>query len=134
MTDTDAVRRLHATTDASVWAQEFMHLFRNCPTPDEGTMLGWFANAIETGRTAGLPERRRVIAAASGMFGPRIDPEVLAQRFHEAYERLAPSHGYATREASAVPWDQVPDRNRELMIDTVAEVTADLRAALADLP
>ncbi len=51
-----------------------------------------------------------------------FDAEAIAQRFHEAYERLAPSFGYETREASAVPWDQVPENNRRLMIAVVAEV------------
>jgi hypothetical protein len=44
-------------------------------------------------------------------------PAVLVARaFHEAYERLAPEHGYVTREASAVPWEDVPAGNRGLMI------------------
>jgi hypothetical protein len=43
-------------------------------------------------------------------------PEALARLFHETYERLAPEHGYETREASAKPWEQVPDNNRALMI------------------
>lgn len=47
--------------------------------------------------------------------------EPMARRFHEAYERLAPGFGYKTREASAVPWDDVPENNRLLMIRTVAE-------------
>lgn len=51
--------------------------------------------------------------------------EIIAQRFHEAYERLAPSYGYRTREASAVPWEQVPEQNRALMIATVREVFKD---------
>ncbi len=49
---------LHATTDAQVWAKAW------CETAtiavgegrsliDEGWMIGWFANAIEAGRTAG---------------------------------------------------------------------------------
>jgi hypothetical protein len=33
---------------------------------------------------------------------PIITPEELARLFHETYERLAPSYGYKTREASAV--------------------------------
>ena len=37
-------------TDARLWASEFVRLFGN--DPDEGTMLGWFANAIEAGRAA----------------------------------------------------------------------------------
>lgn len=46
------------------------------------------------------------------------DAETIAAAFHAAYERLAPLHGYETREASAVPWDDVPAENRALMIDT----------------
>jgi hypothetical protein len=42
-----------------VWATEFCNLFlvldrRDGTTIDEGTMVGWFANAIEIGRSAGL--------------------------------------------------------------------------------
>lgn len=39
----------------------------------------------------------------------------IAAAFHEAYERLAPSYGYKTREASAVPWEDVPNDNKRLM-------------------
>lgn len=45
--------------------------------------------------------------------------EEIARAFHEAYERLAPQYGYETREASAKPWDEVPENNRNLMIATV---------------
>jgi len=48
--------------------------------------------------------------------------ERLARRFHETYERLAPSFGYETRKASAVPWDQVPENNRKLMTAVCAEI------------
>ena len=48
--------------------------------------------------------------------------ERIAAAFHEAYERLAPAHGYQTREASAKPWDQVPEQNRQLMVAVVAEL------------
>jgi hypothetical protein len=54
--------------------------------------------------------------------------EDVARAFHEAYERLAPSFGYATREASAKPWADVPEANRRLMVATVAEVRALLAA------
>lgn len=50
--------------------------------------------------------------------------ESVARRFHETYERLAPEFGYETREASAVPWDAVPEANRRLMVATVREVLA----------
>jgi hypothetical protein len=39
---------LHGTTDASTWAHEFVLIHGG----DEGLMIGWFANAIETGRMA----------------------------------------------------------------------------------
>jgi hypothetical protein len=42
--------------------------------------------------------------------------EHIAAQFHAAYERLAPGHGYKTREASAVPWEEVPEANKNLMI------------------
>lgn len=48
--------------------------------------------------------------------------EQVARKFHEAYERLAPIYAYETREASKVPWGQVPERNRDLMIATVRDL------------
>jgi hypothetical protein len=55
--------------------------------------------------------------------GPHVIREVdvdtiaddVARAFHESYERLAPEFGYKTREASAVPWEDVPDANASLM-------------------
>lgn len=52
----------------------------------------------------------------------RAEAEALARFFHEAYERLAPTFGYETREASAVAWENVPARNKGLMIETAGEV------------
>jgi hypothetical protein len=51
-----------------------------------------------------------------------ITPDQLAKRFHETYERLAPSHGYKTRKESAVAWDDVPANNKSLMIAVCAEL------------
>lgn len=48
--------------------------------------------------------------------------EQVARAFHETYERLAPDHGYSTREASAKPWADVPEQNKGLMIAVVAEL------------
>jgi hypothetical protein len=53
----DAHLLAHLGTDAMVWAKEFMRRFavtrRADGEPcDEGLMVGWFANAIETGRDA----------------------------------------------------------------------------------
>ncbi|GAA1026862.1 hypothetical protein GCM10009557_06080 [Virgisporangium ochraceum] len=51
-----------------------------------------------------------------------FDAEAIARAFHEAYERLAPSFGYETRKASAVPWADVPEPNRQLMTAVAAEI------------
>jgi hypothetical protein len=44
-------------TDGRVWAAEFSRVYRELypggPELDEGWLLGWFANAIEAGRSAG---------------------------------------------------------------------------------
>jgi hypothetical protein len=60
------------------------------------------------------------------------DAEAIARTFHEAYERLAPSFDYETREASAVPWEDVPEQNRSLMVAVVGEVLASLRSTSRD--
>ena len=46
--------------------------------------------------------------------------EKLAEQFHDAYEELAPAFSYKTRKASAVPWKDVPEQNKHLMV-AVAE-------------
>lgn len=51
--------------------------------------------------------------------------EQIAKAFHDAYERLAPKHGYETREASRKPWEEVPENNRELMTAVVTELLDD---------
>lgn len=45
--------------------------------------------------------------------------EAIARAFHEAYEALAPEHGYETRTDSRKPWESVPENNRLLMEATV---------------
>jgi hypothetical protein len=54
--------------------------------------------------------------------GGEMTPEQLAQLFHETYEKLAPDFGYKTREASAKPWADVPEQNKQLMIAVAGEV------------
>jgi hypothetical protein len=49
------VNRLHFTDEARIWAQEFCRKFviheGHQLVPDQmGLMIGWFANAIETGK------------------------------------------------------------------------------------
>lgn len=52
----------------------------------------------------------------------RAEAERVAQAFHETYERLAPEHGWETQKRSRVPWERVPDENRELMVATAEEL------------
>ena len=42
---------LHDTADAQIWTQEWLKVVKKDPSipTDEGTMLGWFANAIMAG-------------------------------------------------------------------------------------
>jgi hypothetical protein len=56
----------------------------------------------------------------------RLSAELLARTFHESYERLAPSFGYATRDDSRQPWEEVPEPNRRLMVATAEAVIAKL--------
>lgn len=48
--------------------------------------------------------------------------ERIAEQFHNAYEAYAPSHGYETRKASRVAWENVPEANKALMTNTVAHL------------
>jgi hypothetical protein len=50
---------------------------------------------------------------------PFLNAEQIARYFHQEYESLAPLFGYETREASAVPWSQVPLANKMLMITVI---------------
>lgn len=45
--------------------------------------------------------------------------EQIAAEFHRTYELLAPNFGYKTRDASAVPWEDVPEANKKLMVSVV---------------
>lgn len=54
--------------------------------------------------------------------GWKVTPTELAKYFHDEYERMAPHFGYKTREASAVPWEMVPEDNRHLMEAVCASV------------
>jgi hypothetical protein len=58
----------------------------------------------------------------------QITPEELAQAFHEIYERLAPDFGYETRRESAVPWEELPEPNKQLMIAVCKELLSGVLA------
>jgi hypothetical protein len=80
-------------------------------------------------RCAEMCELRGRWMADDGGFGSRADkslifatPQELARQFHESYERLAPHFDYETRKESAVAWDKVPDKNKQLMFAVAAEL------------
>lgn len=54
----DREARLRSTTDAAVWAREFIAVVERDNVIDEGFMIGWFANAIETARARQLADDR----------------------------------------------------------------------------
>jgi hypothetical protein len=87
-------------------------------TPVALTPLGkyywWLAKQHRLEADLVTPERTRKMP----------DAETVARLFHETYERLAPAYHYKTRRATAVSWDAVPDRNKQHMIATTAEVLA----------
>jgi len=49
----------------------------------------------------------------------------IAKRFHETYERLAPSYGWTTNAATACEWERLPHANRELMTHVVNVVVTE---------
>lgn len=67
------------------------------------------------------PERIEALSKAA-LLDALADAERIARLFHAAYETHAPSHGYETRKETSVPWDDLPENNRSLMVATVREV------------
>jgi hypothetical protein len=63
------------TTDASVWAREFVKKFS---IADEGTMLAWFAGAIETGRDASRALAANASTPTVCPAGPVVEGELRA--------------------------------------------------------
>jgi hypothetical protein len=51
-----------------------------------------------------------------------MSPEELAKLFHETYEAFAPNYGYTTRRTSAVPWEELPEPNKKLMIAVATRI------------
>lgn len=106
-------------------------------TPKDGTEVAGQAGQAGAGGTGVSPDARPGSAeggatpgqnAAPGLKQKPIDHELAeatARRFHVAYEALAPTFSYETREESAKPWEDVPEKNRELMIATVYKLMDD---------
>lgn len=50
---------------------------------------------------------------------------VIARNFHYRYEQLAPFYRWSTNDLSRVPWDDLPDNQRELMLATIGALRQD---------
>lgn len=61
MPDSSIEIELSGNTDAQTWAKAFVRLIEHTPrlATDEGTMLGWFANAIMAGHDEGVRQERQ---------------------------------------------------------------------------
>lgn len=116
-------------TDAQAWAAEFVRRFagetvgETAPhAVDEGLMIGWFANAIETGRSAGM--------ASHGRYVPRDE-------FDEVCQTLAEMHAAAVGEVrgpgAAGPVKDVANV-RARMLAAEEALTAALRNRTATPP
>lgn len=79
-------------------------------------------NAISPFISNGAPPNAVIREAISEALTIRPSPEQLARRFHETYERLAPSFGYRTRKPTAVSWEDVPQQNKALMVAVAIEL------------
>lgn len=123
---------LNGTADGSMfWTRDgspWFEIVRACRA-----LLG-DGNIIEEARAHRKAEHEQRFANAA--IKRAIDAERIAQSFHEAYERLAPSHGYETRRASAKQWPDVPEANKSLMVATVSELLAHnvIEASAGQLP
>jgi len=89
------VTELIGETDAMVWAQEFVQVVKGRPDLllDEGFMVGWFANAIESGRMEEERVRSNDLTAATLLLKDLLHPnetkeaaEERAQLFLDAQE------------------------------------------------
>lgn len=55
----------------------------------------------------------------------RYEYAQVARAFHVAYEKLAPEHGYETREDTRIAWEALRDNHRALMIHVVKQLEDD---------
>jgi len=77
----------------------------------------------------GTLARRRSADGLAGAGRVMTSPRPLRRRSGKQVPETGrvPSFGYQTREATVVPWDQVPERNKQLMIAVSTEILAYLR-------
>lgn len=96
-------------TDAQIWAKRWLEIIAENPDipTDEGTMIGWFANAIMAGYDQGRQQEQKrdvveklreiIFQAAGAATGPLLEdhPDYVfpSERVSEAVERVCESFG-----------------------------------------
>lgn len=99
--------------------------------PFTGKAAAWLRRYLE--KTHADPKEQEKVnqrireGARRSVSGKGLGDEEAAKLFHEVYERLAPQYGYTTRKDSAVPWEEVPGKNRALMIAVAGYVLDEVR-------
>lgn len=53
------------------------------------------------------------------------EAEFIAREFHRIYTHLAPAFGWRVHRDTRDSWEELPDRNRKLMIATAGRLIAD---------
>jgi NTP pyrophosphatase (non-canonical NTP hydrolase) len=126
-------------TDAQKWAQQFMAVMAKIGRGqvDEGLMIGWFANAIEAGRSAGLQHSIGVLAVqandtahAKGWWDPnnrRLFDGVLMLIVSEAAEAL---EEWRNNRKEDETYYSIPDYRPD---SSIYEGDGDLRGAVEHL-
>lgn len=110
----DNLNKLIGCTDAQVWAREFVKLVKEKPSisTDEGTMIGWFANAIMAGWDKGAQEEKEKslidkmyeviyeVAGAATSVCMRDNPDYVfpSERITEAIRIVLKDHGIPVEE------------------------------------
>lgn len=82
---------------------------------------------MDTETIRSLDEELAGLREAAEKAWGQITPEWMASRFHFHYEMLSPRYGYKTRSDSAVPWKQVPAKNKRLMRAVSSKVKYEIR-------
>jgi hypothetical protein len=103
--------RLVGNPDATAWSEEFVSdACRRTPEVviERHHMLGWFASAIETGRTTGQQPLTRLLVSDEAL-------ERACEVMHDAYEAAAPAAGWETNLKSRTVWRDVPEANKATM-------------------
>lgn len=69
-------KKLYASADAQVWAEEFMKVIDSGVEPDEELMIGWFANAMETAKNLAVMGSDNVAQPSQ----PSVDKQYLKEQ------------------------------------------------------